>query len=171
MEKEYRVNEKIKSPQVRVIDEEGQQLGILDIEKALEIARDRGYDLVEIAPNADPPVCKIIDFGKFKYQLNKKSQEAKKKQTVIQVKEIKLRPKTDVHDIDVKVNHIKRFIEDKNKVKITVVYRGRELAHQEIGFKVMEEVMNKINDIVKVETPPKLEGRNLYAIVAPKSSK
>jgi translation initiation factor IF-3 len=137
----------------------------------LGIAKDRGYDLVEIAPNADPPVCKIIDFGKFKYQLNKKSQEAKKKQTVIQVKEIKLRPKTDVHDIDVKVNHIKRFIEDKNKVKITVVYRGRELAHQEIGYRVMEEVMNRISDIVKIETPPKMEGRNLFAIVAPKSSK
>ncbi len=154
-----------------MVDEEGKQLGIVNIEEALEIAKDRGYDLVEIAPNADPPVCKIIDYGKFKYQLNKKSQEAKKRQTIIQVKEIKLRPKTDIHDIDVKVNHIKRFIGDKNKVKITVVYRGRELAHQEIGFKVMEEVMNRINDIVKVETPPKFEGRNLFAIVAPKSSK
>ncbi len=140
----------------------------MNIEEAIGIAKERGYDLVEIAPNADPPVCKIIDYGKFKYQLSKKSQEAKKKQTIIQVKEIKLRPKTDKHDIDVKVNHIKRFIEDKNKVKITVVYRGRELAHEEIGFKVMQEVLDKIGDIVKVETPPRLEGRSLIAIVSPK---
>jgi len=140
----------------------------MNVEEAIEIAKERGYDLVEIAPNADPPVCKIIDYGKFKYQLSKKSQEAKKKQTIIQVKEIKLRPKTDKHDINVKVNHIKRFIEDKNKVKITVVYRGRELAHEEFGFKVMQEVLDKINDIVKVETPPRLEGRSLIAIVSPK---
>jgi translation initiation factor IF-3 len=153
---------------VRVIDEEGKQLGIISVEKAIEIAKERGYDLVEVAPNADPPVCKMIDYGKFKYQLSKKSQEAKKKQTIIQVKEIKLRPKTDKHDIEVKVNHIKRFIEDKNKVKISVVYRGRELAHEEIGFKVMQEVLDKIADIVKVETPPRLEGKSLIAIVAPK---
>ena len=153
---------------MRVIDEEGKQLGIISVEKAIEIAKERGYDLVEVAPNADPPVCKMIDYGKFKYQLSKKSQEAKKKQTIIQVKEIKLRPKTDKHDIEVKVNHIKRFIEDKNKVKISVVYRGRELAHEEIGFKVMQEVLDKIADIVKVETPPRLEGKSLIAIVAPK---
>lgn len=150
------------------MDEEGKLLGVLDRNEAIQIALDKGYDLVEIAPNADPPVCKIIDYGKFKYQLSKKTQEAKKKQTVIQVKEIKLRPKTDVHDVEVKVKHIKRFLEDKDKVKINVVFRGRELAHKEIGVKVMAEVLKRIEEAAKVESEPRFEGRSLIAIVGPK---
>lgn len=140
----------------------------MDVSQAINIARDRGYDLVEISPNADPPVCKIIDYGKLKYQMSKKSQEAKKKQTVIQVKEIKLRPKTDIHDIEVKVNHIRRFIEDKNKVKISVVFRGRELIHKEFGLKVMEEVLSRISDFAKVDGEPKFDGKSYVVIVSAK---
>ncbi len=151
-----------------MVDEEGKQLGILDTSQAIAIAKERGYDLVEIAPNADPPVCKIIDYGKLRYQISKKSQEAKKKQTVIQVKEIKLRPKTDIHDIEVKVNHIKRFIEDKNKVKISVVFRGRELAHKEFGIKVMDEVMTRISDFAKIDGEPKFDGKSYVVIVSAK---
>lgn len=153
---------------MRVVDEEGQQLGVMERDQAIAIARDRGYDLVEIAPNADPPVCKIIDYGKFKYQMNKKSHEARKKQTVIQVKEIKLRPKTDTHDIEVKVKHIKRFIEDKDKVKVTLVFRGRELMHQDIGHQVMASVLKMVEEFAKIESVPKMEGRALIAVLAPK---
>lgn len=124
--------------------------------------------MVEIAPNADPPVCKIIDYGKFRYQLSKKSQEAKKKQTVIQVKEIKLRPKTDVHDIEVKAKHIRRFIEDKNKVKVSIVYRGREIAHKEIGLKVMEELLKRVEDVVKIESEAKFDGKSYSIVLSPK---
>ncbi len=155
-------------PKVRLVDEEGKQIGIVSTDDAIAIARERGYDLVEIAPNAEPPVCKIVDYGKLKYQLSKKSQEAKKKQTIIQIKEIKLRPKTDVHDIEVKVNHIKRFIEDKNKVKISVVFRGRELAHKEFGIKVMEEVLIRVADFAKPEGEPKFDGKSLVVIVGSK---
>ncbi len=154
--------------QVRVVDENGKLIGVLSRDEALAIARDRGYDLVEISPNADPPVCKIIDYGKFKYQINKKAQEAKKKQTVIQIKEIKLRPKTDIHDIEVKAKHIRRFIDDKDKVKISVVFRGRELTHKEVGMKVMEEVLKRVEDIAKIESEPKFDGKSLVVILSPK---
>ena len=163
------MNEKIRSPEVRVIGREGQQLGIVPIRKALELAALEHLDLVEVAPNADPPVCKIMDYGKFKYQQNKRSQEAKKKQTVIQVKEVKIRPKTDEHDLQVKVRHIKRFIAQKDKAKVTILFRGREIAYSDQGFKVLERIKEELKEEILIEQQPKMEGRNLVMILAPKS--
>jgi translation initiation factor IF-3 len=163
------VNEKIRGPEVRVIGHDGQQLGIIPIRKALELAALEHLDLVEVAPNADPPVCKIMDYGKFKYQQNKRSQEAKKKQTVIQVKEVKIRPKTDEHDLQVKIRHIKRFLSQKDKAKVTILFRGREIAYSDQGFKVLERIKEELKEEVVIEQQPKMEGRNLVMIMAPKS--
>ncbi|MEN6438391.1 MAG: translation initiation factor IF-3 [Syntrophobacter sp.] len=169
MEKQANVNEKIRAPEVRVIGHDGQQLGILPVRKAMELAALEHLDLVEVAPNADPPVCKIMDYGKFKYQQNKRTQEAKKKQTVIQVKEIKIRPKTDEHDLLVKIKHIKRFLEQKDKAKITILFRGREIAYADQGFKVLERIRDELKEEIVVEQQPKMEGRNLIMILAPKT--
>ncbi len=163
------MNEKIRGPEVRVIGHDGQQLGIIPIRKALELAALEHLDLVEVAPNADPPVCKIMDYGKFKYQQNKRSQEAKKKQTVIQVKEVKIRPKTDEHDLQVKIRHIKRFLTQKDKAKVTILFRGREIAYSDQGFKVLERIREELREEVVIEQQPKMEGRNLIMILAPKS--
>lgn len=163
------MNEKIRGPEVRVIGHDGQQLGIITIRKALELAALEHLDLVEVAPNADPPVCKIMDYGKFKYQQNKRSQEAKKKQTVIQVKEVKIRPKTDEHDLQVKIRHIKRFLSQKDKAKVTILFRGREIAYSDQGFKVLERIKEELKEEVVIEQQPKMEGRNLIMIMAPKS--
>ncbi|MEJ5348555.1 MAG: translation initiation factor IF-3 [Desulfosoma sp.] len=163
------INEKIRARQVRVIGADGSQLGIMSIDEALNAAREEGLDLVEVAPNADPPVCKIMDYGKFRYQQSKRSQEAKKKQTVIQVKEVKLRPKTDEHDIQTKLRHIRRFLAQKDKAKVTVIFRGREIAFKERGEMVLQRVLDELKDEVVVEMPPKMEGRNLVMILAPKS--
>ena len=163
------MNEKIRSPEVRVIGHDGQQLGIISIGKALELAAMEHLDLVEVAPNADPPVCKIMDYGKFKYQQNKRSQEAKKKQTVIQVKEVKIRPKTDEHDLQVKIRHIKRFLSQKDKAKVTILFRGREIAYSDQGMKVLERIKEELKDEIVIEQQPKMEGRNLIMILAPKS--
>jgi translation initiation factor IF-3 len=163
------VNEKIRAPEVRVIGHDGQQLGIIPIRKALELAAMEHLDLVEVAPNAAPPVCKVMDYGKFKYQQNKRSQEAKKKQTVIQVKEVKIRPKTDEHDLQVKIRHIKRFLGQKDKAKVTILFRGREIAYADQGTKVLERIKEELKDEIIIEQQPKMEGRNLIMIVAPKS--
>ncbi len=163
------MNEKIRSPEVRVIGHDGEQLGIIPIRKALELAATEHLDLVEVAPNADPPVCKIMDYGKFKYQQNKRSQEAKKKQTVIQVKEVKIRPKTDEHDLQVKIRHIKRFLSQKDKAKVTILFRGREIAYSDQGMKVLERIREDLKDEIVIEQQPKMEGRNLIMILAPKS--
>jgi translation initiation factor IF-3 len=163
------VNDKIRAPEVRVIGNEGQQLGILPIRKALELAAQEQLDLVEVAPNAEPPVCKIMDYGKFKYQQSKRTQEARKKQTVIQVKEVKIRPKTDEHDLQVKMRHIKRFLAQKDKAKITILFRGREIAYSDQGMKILERVREELKDEVVVEQQPKMEGRNMIMILAPKS--
>ncbi len=163
------MNEKIRAPEVRVIGHDGQQLGIIPIRKALELAAEVHLDLVEVAPNADPPVCKIMDFGKFKYQQNKRTQEAKKKQTVIQVKEVKIRPKTDEHDLQVKIRHIKRFLAQKDKAKVTILFRGREIAYSDQGVKVLERIKEELKDDIVIEQHPKMEGRNLIMILAPKS--
>jgi len=163
------VNEKIRAPEVRVIGHDGTQLGILPVRKALELATQEHLDLVEVAPNADPPVCKIMDFGKFKYQQNKRSQEAKKKQTVIQVKEVKIRPKTDEHDLITKIKHIKRFLAQKDKAKVTILFRGREIAYSDQGMKVLERIRDELKDEIVVEQQPKMEGRNMIMILAPKS--
>ncbi len=151
-----------------MIGQEGQQLGVLSLKKALELAAQDELDLVEVAPNADPPVCKIMDFGKFKYQQNKRTQEAKKKQTVIQVKEVKVRPKTDEHDLQVKIRHIKRFLGQKDKAKVTILFRGREIAYTELGMKVLERIREELKEDALVEQNPKMEGRNMVMILAPK---
>jgi len=154
---------------VRLIGREGQQLGVLPLKKALELASQDELDLVEVAPNATPPVCKIMDYGKFKYQQSKRSQEAKKKQTVIQVKEVKIRPKTDEHDLLVKIKHIRRFLGQKDKAKITILFRGREIAYADQGMKVLERIQEELKDEVIVEQAPRMEGRNLVMVVAPKA--
>ncbi|MBP8645732.1 MAG: translation initiation factor IF-3 [Syntrophobacteraceae bacterium] len=168
MEKQVNVNEKIRASEVRVIGHDGQQLGILTLRKALELAAQEELDLVEVAPNADPPVCKIMDYGKYKYQQNKRFQEAKKKQTVIQVKEVKIRPKTDEHDLLVKIRHVRRFLAQKDKAKITILFRGREISYSDQGTKVLERVREELKDEAVVEQPAKMEGRNMVMILAPK---
>lgn len=148
---------------------DGEQLGIVPLKKALDLAAEEELDLVEVAPNATPPVCKIMDYGKFKYQQSKRSQEAKKKQTVIQVKEVKVRPKTDEHDLQVKIRHIKRFLAQKDKAKVTIVFRGREIAYTDQGMKILERIEQELRDEVVIEQHPKMEGRNMVMILAPKS--
>lgn len=143
-------------------------MGILTLPDALAEAVKAGQDLVEVSPNAAPPVCRIMDYGKFRYQQSKKLQVAKKSQTVIQVKEIRLRPKTEEHDLDVKIKHIKRFLEDNSKVKITVMFRGREIAYAELGRKSMEHIKTALTDLCIIEQQPKLEGRSMVMVVAPK---
>jgi len=139
------------------------------LKKALELAAQEELDLVEVAPNADPPVCKIMDYGKFKYQQSKRTQEAKKKQTVIQVKEVKIRPKTDEHDLQVKIRHVRRFLAQKDKAKVTILFRGREIAYTDQGTKVLERVKEELQDEAVVEQPPKMEGRNMVMILAPRA--
>lgn len=165
---ELRVNHRIRIPKVRVIGPEGAQLGIMDTTDALRMAREQyNSDLIEIAPFEKPPVCKIMDYGKFKYQQKKKSQEAKKNQTIILVKEIKFRPNTDQHDFDVKVRHIVRFLADGNKARITIRFRGRELTHIDIGRSVLTRVCAQLADQAIIEQEPKLEGRTMSMVVAP----
>jgi len=153
---------------VRVIDPDGNQLGVIPIQSALASAEEFGLDLVEVSPNATPPVCKIMDYGRFKYQQDKKQQEAKKKQTRIQVKEIKVRPKTDTHDLDVKLGHIQKFIEKRNKVKVTVVFRGREITLTDRGRELLERISESASEFANIEQPPKLEGRTMNMILGPK---
>ncbi|MDZ7831392.1 MAG: translation initiation factor IF-3 [Desulfobacterales bacterium] len=153
---------------MRVIDPDGNQLGVIPIQSALTSAQEFGLDLVEVSPNASPPVCKIMDYGRFKYQQDKRQQEARKKQTRIQVKEIKVRPKTDSHDIEVKLGHILKFIEKKNKVKVTVVFRGREITLTERGKEVLEQIAENAEAFATIEQPPKQEGRTMTMVLGPK---
>lgn len=150
-----------------VVDDEGTQLGVLDTRTALGMARERGLDLVEVAPNADPPVCKFMDYGKFLYQQKKKAQEAKRNQTVIQIKEVKFRPKTDDHDYETKLKHIRRFLEGGDRCKVTVFFRGREIVHKDRGLMVLERVQQDTEDIAKVESKPTSEGRTMTMMLAP----
>jgi len=161
------MNEEIKAVQVRLI-EEGRQLGILPLNEALAIAAKAGLDLVEIAPNADPPVCRVMDYGKYRYQQSKKLQDARKSQTTIQIKEIRLRPKTEEHDLEVKIRHIKKFLQQNDKVKITMMFRGREIAYSDLGRKIMETIRDALDEVGAMEMQPKLEGRNMIMIVVPK---
>ena len=163
------MNREIRVREVRVISDAGEQLGILAIQDAIRAAEERGLDLVEVAPQADPPVCKIMDFGKYKYEQAKKAHESKKHQKVVLLKEVKMRPGTDVHDYNFKLNHAKRFLEEGNKVKVTVVFRGREMAHTELGQALLQRVVTDIADTGNVEQMPKQEGRALIMIIAPKS--
>nr|WP_264294138.1 translation initiation factor IF-3 [Desulfoluna spongiiphila] len=162
------VNNKIRAREVRVIGSDGTQLGVLPIQKALNTAAEGGLDLVEVAPNSTPPVCKIMDFGRFKYEETKKRQEAKKKQSSFQMKEIKVRPKTGDHDLETKVGHIKKFIGKKNKVKVTCMFRGREITLSALGRELLARVAEETADVATVEQMPKFEGRTMFIILAPK---
>lgn len=151
-----------------MIAADGEQLGILLTSEALKIAEEQGYDLVEVSPNAEPPVCKIMDFGKYKYEEQKKKQESKKKQTVVVVKEIKLRPNTDTHDIDFKMKHIRRFLEGKDKAKVTMQFRGREMMYVDRGKEVLKKIITDVADLGTPEREPRMEGRMLSVILQPK---
>ena len=163
-----RINEMINSRSVRCIDPDGEQLGILSIDEAMNKAEELGLDLVELQPNADPPVCKILDYGKHKYQAQKRANEARKKQKIIEVKEIKLRPNIDQHDYQVKMKAVRKFIDGGDKVKITLRFRGREMAHVELGTVLLSRVQEDIDDFAKIESMPKMEGRQMTMILAPK---
>ena len=163
-----RVNDEIDSTHVRLVDADGEQVGVVSFEDAMSIAAEAGLDLVEVAPNADPPVCKVLDYGKFKYSAQKRKSEARKKQKIIDVKEIKMRPSIDDHDYDVKVRNMKRFIEEGDKVKVTIRFRGRELAHQDLGMKVLDRVREELDEAAKVEQFPKMEGRQMVMVMAPR---
>lgn len=163
-----RVNDRIRIPQVRVIDEEGNQLGIMSNLEALSLAQERMLDLVEISPTARPPVCKIMDFGKFKYEENKQARKARKHQHVMLVKEIKLRPKIDDHDYDFKVNHARTFLSHKDKVKFTVTFRGREMVHMDHGRRILDSVVKDLADVGTVEIPARVEGRTMTLYMIPK---
>ncbi|HJU18723.1 MAG TPA: translation initiation factor IF-3 [Stellaceae bacterium] len=163
-----RINAEIAVPRVRLVDEKGSMVGVVGRNEALVMAAEAGLDLVEIAPNADPPVCKILDYGKYKYEEQKKKNEARKKQKIIEVKEIKLRPNIDDHDYDVKMRSMVKFIEDGDKVKVTLRFRGRELAHQDLGMNVLVRVRDDLEGIAKVEQMPRMEGRQMTMVVSPK---
>ena len=164
------INRNIRAKEVRVIDPDGNQIGVIPTYKAIAVANDFGLDLVEVSPNANPPVCKIMDYGRYKYEQTKKKQEAKKKQATFQLKEIKLRPKTDEHDLKTKIGHIKKFIERKDKVKVTVIFRGREIALSQLGRNLLERVVQETEEISSVEQQPKFEGRTMIMVLSPKQS-
>ena len=163
-----RRNELIHAREVRVIGAEGEQLGIRRRNEAIAMAREIGCDLVEVSSNATPPVCRIMDYGKFKYEQQKKKQDAKKRQAVVQVKEIKVRPKTDEHDYETKLKHIRSFLEDGDRCKVTVFFRGREIVHKDRGIEILERIVKDLEDVGKVEQEPRAEGRTLQMLVVPK---
>jgi translation initiation factor IF-3 len=163
-----RVNEEIRIPQVRLIDQDGEMQGVLTVREAMQRAFAVGLDLVEISPNADPPVCKILDFGKFKYEQQKKKNEAKKKQKVIEIKEVKVRPNIDENDYQVKMRAMKSFIEEGDKVKVTLRFRGREMAHQELGTRLLNRVKDDTTKMAKIESEPRMEGRQMVMILTPR---
>jgi translation initiation factor IF-3 len=162
-----RVNERIRAKEVRVIDEEGKQLGIMAPFEALKTARSQGLDLVEVAPTANPPVCRIINYGKYLYQLSKRQHEARKHQKSIELKEVKFRPRTSAHDFEVKRNRILGFLQEGDKVKATIMFRGREMAHRELGMRMIERLIQETSEVAQVETRPRQEGPNLTTILAP----
>jgi translation initiation factor IF-3 len=163
-----RVNEEIRVPQVRLIDQDGEMMGVMSARDGMLRAYAVGLDLVEISPNADPPVCKILDYGKFKYEQQKKKNEAKKKQKVVEIKEIKVRPNIDENDYQVKMRAMKSFIEEGDKVKVTLRFRGREMAHQDIGVRVLERIRSEMDVTTKVEQMPRLENRQMVMVLSPK---
>ena len=154
---------------MRVVSAEGEQLGIMSIQEALEAARSRDFDLVEVAPEANPPVCRIMDFGKYKYTQARRQKEARKKQTTISVKEVKMGPKTEKHDFDFKVKHVRRFLEEGHKAKVTVRFKGREMAHTELGWKMLNKMVEAVSDIAVTENNPRMEGRMLHIMLSPKA--
>src|SRR5262245_26941984 len=165
---EVRVNERIRVPQVRVIADDGTQVGVLATREALALAQSKGLDLVEVSPTARPPGCRIMDYGKFKDEQNRRARKARKKQHQMQLKEIKMRPKIEDHDYSFKVQHAREFLEGRDKVKLTVTFRGREIAHQEIGHRLIQKVIAALADVSTVESPPRSEGRTLTSVLMPK---
>ena len=163
-----RINDEIRSAKILLIDQNGEKQGIMPITAALEAAEEVGLDLVEISPNSDPPVCKILDYGKFKFQEQKKKNEARKRQKTVEIKEIKLRPNIDTHDYDVKAKAMHRFFEEGDKVKVTLRFRGRELAHPELGMKLLQQVKTDFEPVAKVEYEPRMEGKQMIMILAPR---
>jgi translation initiation factor IF-3 len=163
-----RVNESIESPTVRLVDADGEMVGVVSVAEGMEMATEVGLDLVEVSPNADPPVCKILDYGKFKYIEQKKRNEARKKQKVIEVKELKMRPGIEEHDYQVKMRSMFRFLDEGDKVKVTIRFRGREMAHQNLGMRVLERIQKDVVEVAKVEQFPKSEGRMMTMVIAPK---
>ncbi|MFW5453294.1 translation initiation factor IF-3 [Thioalkalivibrio sulfidiphilus] len=166
--KETRLNEQIAVPKVRLIDKDGENVGIVSIDEALRIAEEAELDLVEISPNAEPPVCRVMDYGKFKFELSKKAQQAKKNQKQIQIKEVKFRPGTDEGDYQVKLRNLTRFINDGDKAKVTIRFRGREMRHQELGGKLLDRIEADLSEIATVEQRPKMEGRQMVMVFTPK---
>lgn len=168
--KDLRINEEIKLKEVRLIGHDAEQIGVVTITDALDRAIKAGFDLVEISPNAKPPVCKILDYGKYRFEQNKREKEAKKNQRVINVKEVKIRPSIEEHDFQTKTKNAERFLNDGDKVKVTVMFRGRELSHPQIGEQLSLKMAAQLNDISSVERIPKLEGRNMIMVLTPKQS-
>lgn len=150
-----------------MVNEEGEQLGVMPTKQALQLAEEQGVDLVEVSPKAAPPVCRLMDYGKYQYQQRKRLQEAKKKQTQVQLKEVKLRPKTDEHDLQTKLGHVRKFLAKGDRCKITLFFRGREIVYKEHGQEIMQHILQELNDVAKVEQPPKFEGRAMHMIVTP----
>ncbi|WP_366140060.1 translation initiation factor IF-3 [uncultured Pelagimonas sp.] len=162
-----RVNDRIRANEIRLIGAEGENVGVVTPHRAMEMAEQAGLDLVEISPNANPPVCKIMDYGKFKYEQQKRESEARKKQKTIEVKEVKFRPGTDTHDYDVKMRNVFKFLEGGDKVKVTLRFRGREMAHQQLGRELLERVAEDVKDLGKIENMPKMEGRQMVMMIGP----
>nr|WP_239494667.1 translation initiation factor IF-3 [Roseovarius amoyensis] len=162
-----RVNDRIRAAEIRLIGAEGENVGVVTPERAMEMAYEAELDLVEISPNANPPVCKIMDYGKFKYEQQKRESEARKKQKIIEVKEVKFRPNTDTHDYEVKMRNVTRFLEGGDKVKVTLRFRGREMAHQQLGRELLQRVAGDVEGLGKIENMPKMEGRQMIMIIAP----
>jgi translation initiation factor IF-3 len=160
----------IRAREVRVIGQDGEQLGIMGVAEATQFAAEQGLDLVEVAPDAKPPVCRVMDYGKYKYQQSKRLQQAKKKQKIISVKEIKFRPKTEEHDYQFKTQHVRRFLQDGHKTKVTVVFRGREMAHTDFGRQMLDRVAVDLQDIGAIEQTPRQEGRNMTMVLSPRPS-
>jgi translation initiation factor IF-3 len=166
-----RINERIRVPEVRVIGDDGEQLGVMETREAVRKAREQGLDLVEVAANAEPPVCRIIDFGKFQYEAKKKANEAKKKQVIITVKEVKFRPGTDDHDYDYRMKHAREWLQGGDKVKATIWFRGREMTHRELGSRILERLEKDLADVGEVEARPRMEGNQMFIILGPKRHK
>ncbi len=166
--KEMRINEEIKGKEVRLIGPEGEQLGIFSVKEALRIAQEKDIDLVEISPNAQPPVCRVMDYGKYRYEQSKRDKETRKKQKIISVKEVKIRPNIEDHDLNVKTKNAIKFLSEGDKVKVTLMFRGREMAHAELGKQLMKRVAEMTQEVANVERHPKVEGRNMIMILTPK---
>ncbi len=164
---EPRINHRIKSEKIRLVDAEGNMVGVVSVDEGMRMAEAAGLDLVEVSPNAEPPVCKILDYGKYKYEQQKKANEARKNQKVISIKEVKLRPTIDPHDLEIKMRNVRKFLDAGDKVKITLRFRGREMSHQELGRKLLDKVREDLADAIRIEHEPSLEGRQMIMVIAP----